>query len=237
LTTAILKDGLEEIGEWAFARCALVRIVIPPTVKEIGERAFEECSELTTVILNDGLEEIGRRAFALCALVRIVIPPTIKEIDERAFEECSNLTSVQFCDEIEEFVSAESMGHWWNNGVHEKCLRTYCFFVRCNIPKRVGLVRSATWHTNIHGMLERIPSIFPKSLNAHFYSIDSKLSAYEGSTMLEMAIWKSKIVDQTDGDIYLLDADMKMSCHIDSLSMVDIIVPNVLSFLVLGDAN
>ncbi len=211
--------------------------MIPPTVKEIGERAFEECSELTTVILNDGLEEIGRRAFALCALVRIVIPPTIKEIDERAFEECSNLTSVQFCDEIEEFVSAESMGHWWNNGVHEKCLRTYCFFVRCNIPKRVGLVRSATWHTNIHGMLERIPSIFPKSLNAHFYSIDSKLSAYEGSTMLEMAIWKSKIVDQTDGDIYLLDADMKMSCHIDSLSMVDIIVPNVLSFLVLGDAN
>ena len=86
-------------------------------------------------------------------------------------------------------------------------------------------------------MLERIPSIFPKSLNAHFYSIDSKLSAYEGSTMLEMAIWKSKIVEKTDGDIYLLDADMKMSCHIDSLSMVDIIVPNVLSFLVLGDAN
>jgi hypothetical protein len=38
-----------------------------------------------------------------------------------------------------------------------------------------------------------------------------------------------KIVEQTDGVIYLLDAGMKMAFCIDSLSMVDIIVPNVLS--------
>jgi hypothetical protein len=43
-------------------------------------------------------------------------------------------------------------------------------------------------------------------------------------------------VEQTDGVIYPLDADLKMACRIDSLSMVDIIVPNVLSFL-RGDAN
>ena len=35
----------------------------------------------------------------------------------------------------------------------------------------------------------------------------------------------------TNGNINLLTPDMKMGCHIDSLSMVDIIVPNVLSFL------
>jgi hypothetical protein len=85
-------------------------------------------------------------------------------------------------------------------------------------------------------MLEDIPSTSPKGLNAHFDSIDSKLFAYEGSTMLELAIWKSKIEEQTDGVIDVFDADMKMGCHIDSLSMVDIIVPNVLSFLH-GDAN
>jgi hypothetical protein len=168
-----------------------------------------------------------------------VIPPAVKEIDETAFGECSDLTSVQFCDEIEEFVSAESMRHWWNNGVHEKCLSTYCFFVRCNIPKRVGLVRSATLQTSIHGMLERIHYITRKRYNAHFDSIDSKLSAYEaklsayeGSTMLELAIWKSEIVVQTDGNINLLTPDMKIGCRI----VVDIIVPNVLSFLH-DDAN
>ncbi len=65
--------------------------------------------------------------------------PTIREIDETAFGECSNLLTVRFCDEIEEFVSGESMRHWWNHRVHEKCLRTYSFFIQCNIPERVGL--------------------------------------------------------------------------------------------------
>ncbi len=64
-----------------------------------------------------------------------------------------------------------------------------------------------------------------------------KLPANESSTLLELAIWKSKIVKQTDRNINLLTPDdMKMSYLIDSLSMVDIIVPNVLSFLH-GDAN
>ena len=153
-----------------------------------------------------------------------------------AFLDCSNLTTITFCDKIEEFVSEESMRGWWNNGVHEKCLSTFCFLVRFNIPERLGLVRSTTWQTNIHGMLERIPSISPKGLNAHFDSIDSKLSAYEGSTMLELAIWKSKIEEQTDGNINLLPPDMKMGCRNDSQSTVGIICRRVLPFL-RSDAN
>jgi hypothetical protein len=244
LISVEFRDGLEVIEEEAFYVCSSLReILFPPSVRAIKANAFRGCEGLTTVILNDGLEEIGTHAFAHSALVSIVIPPAVKEIDETAFGECSDLTSVKFCDEIEKFVSAESMRHWWNNGVHEKCLSTYCFFVRCNIPKRVGLVRSATLQTSIHGMLERIPYITRKRYNAHFDSIDSKLSAYEtklsayeGSTMLELAIWKSEIVEQTDGNINLLTPDMKIGCRIDSLSMVDIIVPNVLSFLH-DDAN
>ncbi len=58
LTTAILNDGLEEIGEGAFLRCrSLVRINIPPSVREIDEMAFEDCSNLTTVQICDEIEE------------------------------------------------------------------------------------------------------------------------------------------------------------------------------------
>jgi hypothetical protein len=81
-----------------------------------------------------------------------------------------------------------------------------------------------------------IPFISKNGMDSYFCSIDSKLSAYEGLTMLELAIWKLKIAELTDGAIYLLDDDMKISCRIDSLSMVGIIVPNVLSFL-RGNAN
>ena len=189
-----------------------------------------DCSGLMTVILGDGLEEIGEWAFSGKSLVRIDIPPAIKTIDAKAFKRCSDLTTITFCDKIEEFVSGESMRGWWNNGVHEKCLSTYCLLVRFNIPERLSLVRSTTWQTNIHGMLERIPSISPKGLNAHFDSIDSKLSAYEGSTMLELAIWKSKIEEQTDGNINLLPPDMKMGCRNDSQSTVGIICRHVLLF-------
>jgi hypothetical protein len=201
----------------------------------IENEAFRDCSDLTTAILNDGLKEIGKCAFRRCALVRIDIPPSVREIDETAFEECSNLTTVQFCDEIEEFVSGESMRHWWNNGVHERCLRTYSFFVRCNIPERVGLLLPRMWQSNIHDMLGGIPSISSKGLDSCFRYIDSKLSVYDklkdAPALLELAIWKSKIIERTDGNIDLLDADMKIECRTDSLTMVVIIVPNVLSFL------
>ena len=76
-----------------------------------------------------------------------------KEIDETAFDHCLNMLTMRFCDEIEVFVSGESMRHWWNNGVREKCLSTYCLLVQFNIPQRLGLVRATQWQDNIHGML------------------------------------------------------------------------------------
>ena len=236
LMSVELHDGLEVIEKEAFEECRSLReMLFPPSVRAIKEGAFCWCSVLTTAILNDGLEVIGEGAFNGCALVRIDIPPSVREIDAAAFEECSNLTTVQFCDEIEEFVSGESMRHWWNHGVHEKCLRTYSFFVRGNIPERVGLLLPRMWQSNIHDMLGGIPSISSKDLDSYFRSIDSKLSVYDklkdAPALLELAIWKSKIIERTDGNIDLLDADMKIECRTDSLSMVVIIVPNVLSFL------
>jgi hypothetical protein len=74
--------------------------------------------------------------------------------------------------------------------------------------------------------------------DAYFDSIDSKLSTYEaklsaykGLTILELAIWKSEIAAQTDGNINLLTPDMKMGCRTESQWRVDFIVSGVLSFL------
>jgi len=87
-------------------------------------------------------------------------------------------TDVVLCEEIEEFVLGDPMRGWWDNypGVHEKCLRTYCFLVRCNIPNRVGFVGARKLRTNIHEMLRGIPLISPKGSGFYFDSIDSKLS-------------------------------------------------------------
>ncbi len=95
----------------------------------------------------------------------------------------------------------------------------------------MGLVQLRKWHANIHGMLRHIPSISPRGLDSYFDSINSKLSVYkkleDPPTLLELAIWKSKITE-INGP---LTTKMRMQCHTDSVMMVTIIVPDVISFL------
>jgi hypothetical protein len=244
LTTVILNNGLQDIGELAFLECTSPVCITtsPPAIRAIKDLAFNGCLGLTTVSFGNGLEEIGWQAFARCtSLIRIAIPPSVTAIDKEALNERSNLTNVRFSNEIEEFVCRELIRSWWNHGVYMKCLSTYCFFILCNIPEHVGLVLPRMWQSDIHNMLGGIPSISPEYLDSYFCSIDSKLSVYkklkDAPALLELAIWKSKITNQTDGNIDLLITDMKMECCIDSLSMVEIIVPNVLSFLTDGNGG
>ena len=131
MMTVTLGEGLKEIGEHAFERCeSLQRIIIHNAVKRIKNCAFLDCSGMTSVTFGEGLEEIGAKAFERCtSLKHIYIPPNVKKIHTSTFKSCSNLNHVQFRDEIEEFVSCEAMREWWNRGLHEKSLSTYCFLV------------------------------------------------------------------------------------------------------------
>jgi hypothetical protein len=205
LTAVTLGEGLEEIGPYAFEDCySLEQIAIPNSVKTIRYKAFKGCEELTRVTLGEGVEKIGMKAFNECICIeRIAIPKSVKTIDDTAFEGCSNLTRVEFCDEIEEFVSRVAMRDWWNHGVHQRCMVTYCFLVRCGIPARFsGLALVSSWQANINDMLRGIPTVSPadvtdpdpndwhytgdgdvnhydEGMNAYLDIIDAKLTAYE----------------------------------------------------------
>lgn len=193
--------------------------------------------------LGEGLQEIGKKAFVRCkSLRRILISPAVTAINEEAIYLCSSLTSVVFCDEIEEFLSAESIREWWDHGIHERSLSTYCFFVQRSIPQRLSLVPPRDWQTNNHWMLRRIPTISPKVLNSHYDLIDSMLSVYgdlddtAAPMLLEVALWKSKVFEQFEGSNETIPAfDITIQCHTDSLTTVAIIIPNVWSFLSDGD--
>jgi len=190
LTSVVLSEGLEEIGEGAFCGCtSLHAIIIPPIVKVIPEGAFYGGWALTSAELSDGLEEIGEKAFAKCRSLReIVIPPAVRDIHDTAFDCCTNLTRVKFCNEIEEFVSCNAMRGWWNRGVGEISLRTYCFLVQCNILTRfAGLAPVSDWQATIHNMLWIIPTFAAVDheidarmcFRRHFDAIDAQLTVYE----------------------------------------------------------
>jgi len=94
-----------------------------------------------------------------------------------------------------------------------------------------GNIRGTPWRRAMYRFFLQIDVESALQATEARRAYEEACRAYEGSTMLELAIWKSKIAEQTDGNINLLTSDMRMGCRIDSLWMVEIILPNVLSFL------
>lgn len=83
-------------------------VVIPSTVvyrsatynvTEIGESAFNSCSNMTSVTIPNSVIEIGDSAFVNCTgLTKITIPNSITSIGYGAFYGCSGLTAVHISD-------------------------------------------------------------------------------------------------------------------------------------------
>ncbi len=239
LVNVELNEGLERIDSWAFQSCtSLESIIIPSTVKYICKEAFEHCRNLVAIELNEGLERIDSWAFCWCtSLESIIIPSTVNYIRENAFRGCERLLAIEFCNMIEQFVDEASLP-WWNHGVSKTSLRTYSFLVQGNILTRLGTIKAQTWKDNIHDMLQRIPEVWEYDGNdkvwyePYFDFIEHRLASYEHlqevAPFLELALWKVKITEQSNGNI--INDNLKNLCRIDSLSMFAIIFPNVFSF-------
>jgi|GEM_PF-6042263 len=91
-------DGkaITEIGAFAFGRLShLKSIVIPDSVKIIGDRAFKNCNALSSVVIGQNVTSIGNYAFQGCSgLTSIIIPNSVTIIGVAAFHSCSSLTSL-----------------------------------------------------------------------------------------------------------------------------------------------
>ena len=97
LTAVVIPEGIETLGEYAFAKCVqLESITLPSTLKEMGEGVFMG-SGLKTLPLPEAcaLTEIADRAFAECeALTEVTVPAYIKTVGESAFFACTGITKV-----------------------------------------------------------------------------------------------------------------------------------------------
>ena len=84
-----LNEGLEHIGAYAF-RYALnniaphqKKLVIPNSVKYIGEYAFENCY-MDEVIISDNVDSLFNDTFSFCCIDQIHMPAKLKYIGARA---------------------------------------------------------------------------------------------------------------------------------------------------------
>ena len=88
-----LPSTLKYIAAWAFTRTDLESIVLPPSVKAIGNMAFWSSKQLRSITFNEGLEVIGTTVFQSTAIESIILPKSLKKVENSAF--CGTLNSVR----------------------------------------------------------------------------------------------------------------------------------------------
>ena len=97
LKEVTLEEGLESIGSRAFMDAGIESIVIPDSLKAMGEYAFCDCTSLKSVEFGDGLEAINNGTFHSAGLEgELVLPLTVKTIGGSAFNNCQGITAVVF---------------------------------------------------------------------------------------------------------------------------------------------
>ncbi len=103
----VIPDSIKTIGQNAFSSCtALKEIVIPDSVKQIGVSAFSDCTSLERAVISNGIATVGAFMFRNCySLTDVVIPDGITRIDTGAFRHCKKLKSVIIPDSVREICS------------------------------------------------------------------------------------------------------------------------------------
>ena len=96
----VISEGVEEIGDYAFANNKLLKsVVFPSTLKKIGRGAFKN-SNLESVTLPSGLEEIAEEAFSYNKLSAVTLPTYLKTLGDHAFSN-NNLKEVTLPSRLE----------------------------------------------------------------------------------------------------------------------------------------
>lgn len=101
-----------EKWDWVYTSAGKIKsIVIPGTVKTIGEKAFYCCNTLKSVVLGNGIEKIKRDAFNRTGLIALEIPGSVKSIGYQAFYHCESLVSLKFNYGIESIINGYAFAY------------------------------------------------------------------------------------------------------------------------------
>lgn len=107
--TSIGKDAFKDMTE-------ITSVVLPSTVKSIGDKAFYGCSSLKSINLEN-VEMIGKASFGYCeSLNDIHLGNSLESIGTWAFEYCKLLSRITFNGTREQWNTVQK-GKDWNLGV------------------------------------------------------------------------------------------------------------------------
>ncbi len=220
-------DKLEIIGDGAFSDCVSMRSINLPSTRRIGVRGFHYCEALTDVVFGKELGRIETNAFLACtALKRIIIP--LKDnliIDNHTFVRCENLARVDtLAGEIHTTISSLHLESW-RNEMLEEIDRINQTLPNIRIEKAGAIQR---WIARVIGRIEH-------------YKTKHRTLLKEAMTLLELALWKAKLLHEVDENKCSVD-EVTKKAKIDAEAArkehrvtcgASIVIKNVLPFLAL----
>ena len=99
-TGVLTISGTGDMNQWPeddspwYADARIKTLIIDEGVTSIGDRAFQNCSNLSNIQFPNSLTLINGDAFLNCtSLASVTIPDGVKRIHNSAFEGCKRLTS------------------------------------------------------------------------------------------------------------------------------------------------
>ena len=144
ITNIHFPSTLDEIGYMAFCGCSslMSEILLPESVKSIGNYAFAESAISGNLILPHNLENIAGGAFFCCRSLigSLVIPNKVKVISDLAFDCCGFTGTLTLPEGLTE-IGADAFGQCGFKG-------------ELNIPESVYTIgRQAFGHNDFNGTL------------------------------------------------------------------------------------
>lgn len=94
-----IREDTVGIADWAFRGSDIEELIIPDSVKIVGNQAFENCSSLISVNIGSGVQRVGTWAFRNCRnLTYISGASGVRSFGHQCFDECVNLSAVFIYD-------------------------------------------------------------------------------------------------------------------------------------------
>lgn len=113
INSVILPDTVKKIGQGVFKGCEnLQNVHFPTDITFIPEEMFDGCSSLKEFNFSTKIKKIGQGAFRGCSSLKNIVCPSVNSLGFRCFANCTSLQSVIFKKGI-----VESSG-----GTFSKCI-------------------------------------------------------------------------------------------------------------------
>lgn len=145
IVKVILPTSLSEIGERWLQYCANLETVIVPgnNLKKVGGAAFTLSRKLHTVVLPNSVTEIQPEAFSYTGLQRFDLPQKVDIVAGKLFAGCRNLEEVRMSANVTEILGGAFMNCKKLSKLHFKGTKAF------------------VWNDNCIGFQGRKESVYP----------------------------------------------------------------------------